>query len=120
MKQLELFAPIRGPMIKRPVDAHGGIERGEIDETLRLPQPGLALDAARIELHQHRKSCLWMWSASHAASGSGGSYRVGEKWGKFASTRDDALHHAIAEIGDRLKEDCKDARRIRAWLDGLT
>lgn len=118
--QLDLFAGLRGPMIQRAVDPDGPVISGQVDEMICLPQPRLAWDAARIELHQDRASGHWMWSASYNSGLVGHSYRVGTKWGRFAQSRDDALYYAIAEIRDRLADRPeKDARRICAWLDGL-
>lgn len=120
MTQLDLFSALRGPMIRLAVDPDGPVVSGDIDETLRLPQPRMAWAAARIELHQDRASGHWMWSASYHSGLGGHSYRVGTKWGRFAQCRDDALYYAIAEIRDRLADSSeKDARRICAWLDGL-
>ena len=119
--QLDLFAATRAPMIRRPVAPHGQVERGKVDEELSLAQPRMAWAAARIELHRHCATGLWMWSTSFNTAMGGRSYRVGEKWGNFAATRDDALFYAITEMRERLgsRENDKDIRRILAWLDGL-
>lgn len=62
-----------------------------------------------------------MWSTNMQTETRGGGYKVGEKWGKFAETRDDALHYAINELRERLAECASDASvpRILAWLKGL-
>lgn len=121
MTQLDLFSAMRAPAIRRPVDRDGPTVKGEVDELLRLPEPRMAWDTARIELHRHRGCNLWMWSTNYSTATGGGGYRVGEKWGNFASTRDDALFYAIAELRERLgrHEGCKATHRILAWLDGL-
>lgn len=122
--QTSLLDLMRAPPIIRPVDPDGPVIQGEPDELLRLKHPRLAWDIARIELHRHDDG-LWMWSVSVA----GGGYRVGPKWGKFAATRDDALHHAAQELnkGMRRKLDRPEAygvtaaqlRQAIAWAEGL-
>lgn len=89
MQQLSLFDTLRSPAIRKPVEPHGGVVQGEPDAVYRLRHPRLAWDRATIELHQHTDG-LWMWSASFYCDNSGGGYRVGPKWGRFAETRDDA------------------------------
>lgn len=127
MQQLDLFAtPVASPII-RPVDRDGGVIQGEPDETLILPHPRLAWPLARIDLHQHTDG-TWMWGITRA----GGGYRVGPKWGKFAATRDDALHWAVQELLDWHERFAKGAHgpesicinaamfnRIRTWAEGL-
>lgn len=121
MTQLDLFAAMRAPAIRQRVNPDGPVVKGEVDETLRLPEPRMAWDTARIELHRHRGCNLWMWSTSYNTSAGGGGYRVGEKWGNFASTRNDALFYAVAELRERVAscDECKAIGRIRAWLNGL-
>jgi hypothetical protein len=114
---LALLAPVPAPAIIRPCDADGAVVRGEVDETLTLPHPRMAWHSARIELHRHDDG-LWMWSTSwQDDDGSGATYRVGPKWGKFAATRDDALAHASGELQARARG--KVAARIRKWLGSL-
>lgn len=123
--QLDLFALMRNPPVRCPVDPDGPVIQGEPDETLRFRHPRLAWDIARIELHLHSDG-LWMW----ATSGGGGSYKVGPKWGRFARTRDDALYYATQELltGLRRKLDQPEgyaltAAQIRAaiaWAEALT
>lgn len=105
MEQLDLFSALRQPAIIRPVDPMGSVVQGDPDETLTLPHPRLAWHLARIELHRHSDG-TWMWSASMC----GGGYKVGPKWGRFAATRDDALHWAVEELLER--------QAVR-WSDGL-
>ncbi|GGO94981.1 hypothetical protein [Stakelama pacifica] len=119
MTQLDLFAAATAPAIRRPVKPHGKVVQGEVDETLTLPHPRMAWHRARIELHRHHAG-LWMWSTSWQAVNSGRSYRVGEKWGKFAESRDAALFHAVQEMRGGIGiEASADARAILAWLDTL-
>jgi hypothetical protein len=59
----------------------------------------------------------------HTDGDVGGScYRVGEKWGQFAVTQDDALHYALTELEAklaRLRSPCKSVAIIRAWANSL-
>ena len=121
--QLSLFDALRDPAIRRAVDPDGTVVQGAVDITLRLPHPRLAWDLARIELHEHTDG-LWMWSVQSA----GGGYRVGAKWGRFATTQDDARHHAAAELIDNIARirdparagiSAEQLRQIRTWAEGL-
>ena len=52
----------------------------------------------------------------------GSSYRVGEKWGQFGPTRDDALHYARKELETKLAQlpsPCKCVAKILAWANSL-
>ena len=123
--QMSLMDLMRAPPQLRPVDPDGPVIQGEPHETLRLPHPRLAWDMARIELHRHTDR-LWMWSAGDA----GGGYRVGPKWGRFAATRDDALHYAARELIARMERMIArphgyaitpaQMRQTIAWAEGLT
>lgn len=125
-EQLDMFAILRPPPILRPVEPHGPVVESDPDEVLRLPHPRLAWDLAAIELHRHSDG-LWMWSVNHGCGG----YRVGPKWGKFASTRDDALHHAAQELIARTRGTLRRAnngsqivtpaqlRQTIAWAEAL-
>lgn len=125
--QPSLLDMMRGAPIIRPVDPLGEVIQGDPDEVLRLKHSRLAWDITRIELHQHSDG-LWMWSVSCA----GGGYRVGPKWGKFAATRDDALHHAAQELIEKMRGKLARAdagcgqiitpaqmRQAIAWAEGL-
>lgn len=117
--QLSLFDALHKPPVRRPVDPDGPVVQGKPDEVHRLPHRRLAWALAEIELHRHEDG-LWMWSASWHADNAGGSYRVGEKWGRFAESRDDALYHAVGEIRDGIgRRDSADARKILEWAEGL-
>ena len=116
MQQLSLFDTFRSPAIPRPVEPYGEVLQGDPDAVYRLRHPRLAWDRARIELHQHTDG-LWMWSTSFCCDNSGGGYRVGAKWGKFAQTRDDALFYAASEIEARLKgRPGKEGSLVLAWI----
>ena len=120
--QLSLFDALRSPPIKRHVKPHGDVVQGEPHEVLLLPHPRWAFPRCRIELHPHCDS-TWMWSVSIASDdGTGTSYRVGEKWGNFAVTRDDALHYALKELETKLAgwaSPCKSIPKIREWARSL-
>jgi len=117
MQQLDLFAGLRSPAILMPVIADGEVIQGDIDEILRLPHKRLAWDTATIELHQHTDG-RWMWSTGWNLDWQGSGYRVGPKWGKFAETRDDALHYAKEELL-RSVSDLDGAKAIVAWAEAL-
>lgn len=121
-RQFDMFAaiaPTRAPPIIRRADPDGPVIQGKIDEVLTLPHPRLRWARARIELHRHTDG-LWMWAIGyHDDGGSGGGYRVGPKWGNFASTRDDALFYACEEMRDRMHGESKALNAIRRWLDEL-
>lgn len=112
---MDLLDLMREPPVKRPVTDALGVIHGDVDETLRLEHPRMAWDRARIELHRHVDG-LWIWSVSFHADGGGSGYRIGPKWGRFAKSRDDALHWAVDELHTRLnRSESKDADLIRAW-----
>ncbi|WP_022727266.1 hypothetical protein [Fodinicurvata sediminis] len=122
-QQLSIFDVIVPPAIRRPVEPYGNVVQEESHETLRLPHPRIAWGKARIELHQHSDG-LWMWATNFNLSGWGGGYRVGPKWGKFADTRDAALHHAVQEIKGRVAKRArettdKERREVTVWAEGL-
>ena len=123
MSQLSLLDHFRAPPILKRVDPDGSVVQGKVLHTFVLPHPRWSYDRCRIELHPSSDG-LWMWSASfHTDSDScGSSYRVGEKWGQFALTRDDALHYALKELEAklaRLPSPCKSVAKIRAWANSL-
>lgn len=121
--QLSIFDVLRAPPILRPVDPDGQVVRDEVDYTFILPHPRLNRPYCQVELHQ-ADSGLWMWSTSYSTDdGCGQSYRVGEKWGKFASSSDDALHYAVEELKERLSAQWGAQRgvsQILAWAGQLT
>ena len=121
MTQMSLLDLMQPAAIRRPVDPDGPV-CGEVDEVLRLPHPRLAWDLARIELARHSDG-LWMWGIVHCCGG----YRVGPKWGRFAASRDAALHHARAELLEWHGKSGHEGRSvtaaqwasIRTWAEGL-
>lgn len=122
--QLSLFDTPPAPALLRAVDPFGTVVRGKADETLTLPHPRLAWHLAEVELHRHEDG-LWMWSVNTASGG----YKVGPKWGKFAQTRDDALHYAKAELIEKTARMLErpdvfsvspaQMRQVIAWAEGL-
>lgn len=120
LSMLDLMEPPPALMIE-PVDANGPVIQGDPQEYLFLPRHGNACPLAEIELHQHTDG-RWMWSASYGLlNGSGRSYKVGPKWGRFAATRHDALRAAVDELvgGITKREDCTSIPKIIAWARGL-
>ncbi len=119
MQQLGLFDAIRRPPVRLQVNAGGHVLQTEPDFTFRLKQPRYAWDRAEIEIHQHDNG-MWMWSTSYNADMDGSGYRVGEKWGKFAETRDDALSYACEELERALAgRQTADAVLILKWVVSL-
>jgi hypothetical protein len=116
LTQLNLFAAIRQPPVMLSVNVDGPVLQTEPDLTITLPHPRMAWDRARLEIHRHTNG-LWMWSASFQIENQSASYRVGEKWGKFASTKSDAIFYAVEELESKLTgHSSDDAKRIRDWL----
>lgn len=127
-----LLALMRAPAIRRVVDPLGAVVQGEAAETLKFQGECKALGRphtrwksarARIELHP-AASGLWMWSVSFQLMWAGGGYKVGEKWGQFAETRDDALFYAAEELIARIERHPGStgdmyAPRILEWARGL-
>lgn len=113
---------MRAPPLRVPVDRDGPVVQGDPDEVLEwMPNPRQLWRHARIELHREPEG--WMWSVSFSGCGGGSSYKVGRKWGRFAASRDDALHYAIEELRERMSrrhdDDDATARAIMAWAGGL-
>jgi hypothetical protein len=112
---------MHAPAIKRPVQPDGHVLAGAPDETLRWqPDPRKLYLHAEIELHRHTDG-NWMWSTTCSAGLGGWGYKVGPKWGHFAMSRADALHHARCELIDRLgARNYGDTTRIIGWAQSLT
>ena len=117
MNQLSLFGTLRAPPILKRVDPDGSVVQGKVRDVFMLPHPRGAIDRCRIELHPNGDG-RWMRSVSvNSDNGCGSSYRIGEKWGQFALTRDDALHYALKELETKLAQlpsPCKSLAKIRA------
>ncbi len=122
MSDLPLLDLMHAPPVDVPFDRNAEVLQGEPDEVLSLPQRRLAWLEARIDLHRDRARDLWMWSTRLHIEGRGYGYSVGEKWGKFAATRADALHWArVALLGYLDKRpDTPATQRIRRWAEGLS
>jgi hypothetical protein len=124
--QLSIFDALRAPPIIRPVDRDGHVLQGKAHHTLALPHPRLAWDLCRIELHPTRQG-LWMWSVTFNTGYGGAGYKVGEKWGHFALSAEDALHYALEELRGRLGRAQlydngarKIVTQILTWAESLT
>jgi len=91
-------------VIRRPVERDGAVTQAEARiETIELGARNKATDRApyiRIQISRADDG-LWMWSASFQNTWGGWGYRVGPKWGKFATSRHDAIVAACREIVDR-------------------
>ncbi|MCG7522239.1 hypothetical protein [Ruegeria sp. Ofav3-42] len=119
---MDLFDLMVSPPQIEPVDTYGPVIQGDVDEVLTLPNKKQPLGAptARIELHKHTDG-RWMWSTSAELECRGFGYRVGPKWGKFAASRDDALHWARKELCEKLsREDGHKVRTVLTWANSLT
>lgn len=120
--QMHMFDLMRAEPVKLPVDPDGPVveDTAQIHTVLRLDHPKLAFASAQIELHPHGDK--WMWATSYhldGSNGSGGGYRVGEKWGHFAASIGDATYWAVQELRHRMKDKppSKCRRAILKWLD---
>ena len=87
-----------------------------------LPHPRYISPAGLIELHPTADG-LWMWSASFSTGTTSNSYKVGEKWGHFALSAEDALYYAVEELKPRLSGLGRGgdhmAWRILNWAEAL-
>ncbi|MEM1088183.1 MAG: hypothetical protein AAGH90_10660 [Pseudomonadota bacterium] len=117
--QLSFFDTMRAPAIRKPVERDGRVIRRKIETVLRLAHPKLAWAQARIEVHPSGE--YWMWATGYNTGQGGSGYRVGEKWGKFAHTREDAIYWACNEIRTALakREETKGTRSIQRWLSEI-
>ena len=117
--QQSLLDLMRPPPITRPVDQGATVIRNP-HEVLILPHPKMAWDSARIGLHQCEPD-LWAWSTSVCTSQGGWAYAVSPKWGRFTTTREDALYWATQEITERLqsRDGFSDFAKIIKWAEGL-
>lgn len=123
-EQLSLFGQDRPRPTLEAVDPNGSVLQGAADVTLRLPHPKMAWELAEIEVHQHEDG-RWMWAVGQ----SGGGYKVGPKWGRFAPTQLDAIRYGAAELLDWCDRNANqidgmmiDRRQfdaIRAWAESL-
>ena len=118
MIQPSLLDLMREPMVKRPVDKDGHVIKCEPHRTL-LWRGKRHWEMARIELHPASDG-LWMWSTSVAADHHGYGYRVGEKWGRFARSENDALWYAVEEMLAHIeRRDGPTINAVRTWAKGL-
>ena len=122
MPEAPLLDLMLEPPVREPVVPGGEVLKGPPDETLKLCRGPIR---ASITVHRHRTRGLWMWAVTwqHDSVG-GGGYRVGEKWGKYAASRDLAVHWAVRELQERLRRDRGTAdprllRPIAAWAESV-
>lgn len=99
-EQLSLLDLVAPAAIIRPVDPDGHVVQGEPDEEIAWSGRGVK---TLLQIHQHTDG-LWMWSVSFETSETGVHYRVGPKWGRFATTRRDAVTLAMQELRERVDE----------------
>lgn len=125
MQQASLFDTLRAPATIIPCNPDGNVLQGDADETLRMERKDYAIPFVVIDLHQVRDGKhkgKWMWGiAINRKNSSGCSYKVGEKWGKFAENRDDALFYAREEVTQRYQQEqgCPEWPQVKAWLSNL-
>lgn len=117
---LDLMRPV---YMRWPVDPDGHVIEGEPLETLVLRDAKSRHLYAAIELHPSDDG-RWMWATQFTLRDSGGGYKVGPKWGRFAATRDAALRCGAEEIIERLDERHSGerdpfVRKVKAWALGL-
>ncbi len=95
--QLDLFASLEPELRIAPVQPCGPVfSKAEVDELIVLRGRRVSLE---IELAHDGER--WMFSTSFCGPTGGYGYRVGLKWGRSTSSRDDALHFARKEIMER-------------------
>jgi len=126
--QLSLLDVMMGPSAeaigKRCVCEDGPVVQGEIDHVFEIPGRNRS-PTARIEVHRHDNG-YWMWAVQrHFSNDSGGGYRVGPKWGRFAVTRFDALFYACRELDEIARHAMarrgprRDCEAVLAWTARL-
>lgn len=119
--QLSLLDLMPGPALRVPVEPDGHVLQGRPEDVLRLDLTGWMY--AQIELHPGSRG--WMWGVQFHGPEGGGGYRVGEKWGKFAPSRREALAEAVAEmLAECARHDDRHGRtaqvaKIRRWAGAL-
>ena len=125
-EQLSLFDAMRAPPIIRPVDPDGHVVQGRACHLFALWDQRTIVRQCQIEVHPTPDG-LWMWSTNYNVGYGGAGYKVGEKWGKFAATDEDALRFAVEELRFRLaeyrvneKSETKIIHKILAWASALT
>lgn len=114
---MNLLDLMTAPPIVRPVEPKGHVVQGRAQEVMCWHERSYS---AQIELHP--QDGLWMWSVCYTLPGGGSGYKVGAKWGRFAACRADALHHAIAELTDKMaRREAHEplAARVLAWAGSL-
>lgn len=115
--QLSMFDLFRPAPIRSAVDPDGMVVAGRIHTILRLPHPRQKQhDLARIEIHPHENH--WMWATAYNLEQGGSGYRVGPKWGHFATSMEDAIYWAVREMqkGIAKYSNSKGCDVIERWL----
>ncbi len=92
----DLLDLMRPAPIVRPVDPDGPV----VQDPLETHEVRAGWRWAEVQLHQTDDG-LWMWGASLNVTNGGFVYRVGPKWGRFATRRADAVEFALAELTER-------------------
>lgn len=101
-------------VIRKPIDPDGHtVQDISKIETLSLNAKNPRTSDAEIELAQHDDG-LWMWSTKCRTGVTYRGYRVGPKWGQFATTKQAAIEAACNEI-----RSYKPADDVLEWLDQL-
>lgn len=115
--QLSLFDHMRLPIIQQQVDPDGPVVE-DPDLVLTFRDPKKRWLYASLEIHPAGNE-RWMWSCSYGINNAGGGYAPGLKWGKFASSQNDAIYYAAAELIRRvtnaMEQNDKFARQVLAW-----
>lgn len=118
MFDLDLFWP--QPIIG-PVDPHGEVIQSHIHTVLELHLPKHRSASARIEIHPHEDG-TWMWATGlQRPDGTGRSYRVGPKWGKFALRMEDAIYWGVRELRDAIANEGQSTwgTALSKWLSTI-
>ena len=115
--QLSMFDLFRPAPLFRAVDPDGMVITERIHTVLRLSHPRQKQDdLARIEIHPHES--YWMWATAFSIELGGSGYRVGPKWGHFASSMEDAIYWAVRELQKGVSRygPSKGRAAIERWL----
>lgn len=111
---------MRPAPIRCPVDPDGRVEPHP-REVHQIADGAKRWRNARIQLHPAAGG-LWMWATGWGTDDGGGGYQVGQKWGKYAPGRAEALYHAVRELEETLERrggGSPWARHAIAWARAL-
>lgn len=117
--QLSLLDLLGPQLLVRPVDPDGQVV-AKPDEEFTLVNGAATWERVRVQLHEAPEG--WMWGTSTAIGGTGCSYQIGPKWGRFACSRDEALLFARQEVLAVCNRGPADAwsRRVQRWVLALS